>query len=77
MVFKFAAVALAAFWAASFLGSARRKNAAFAEDQPHGSHKDIRDAGPKAMRDEPVREWTETDEDLDESFPASDPPGGY
>ncbi len=29
------------------------------------------------MRDPAVREWTETDEDGDESFPASDPPGGY
>jgi hypothetical protein len=29
------------------------------------------------MRDPDAREWTETDEDLDESFPASDPPGGY
>ncbi|MAW89580.1 MAG: hypothetical protein CL575_07545 [Altererythrobacter sp.] len=53
------------------------QNAAFDKDQPHSSHKDVRDAGPQAMRDKPQREWTETDEDLDESFPASDPPGGY
>lgn len=52
-------------------------NAAFAGDQPHRSHTDVRDAGPSAMRDKPEREWTETDEKLDESFPASDPPGGY
>lgn len=53
------------------------KNAAFGARQPHEGHTDVRDAGPHAMRDKPVREWAETDEDLDESFPASDPPGGY
>ena len=53
------------------------RNAAFAKDQPHNFHTDVRDAGPGAMRDPDAREWTETDEDLDESFPASDPPGGY
>ena len=52
-------------------------HAAFAAGQPSGSHTDIRDAGPAAMRDDDGREWTETDEDGDESFPASDPPGGY
>lgn len=36
----------------------------------------IRDAGPDAMKN-PPGEWDETDEDGDESFPASDPPGGY
>lgn len=53
------------------------RNAAFAEEQPHQGHMDVRDAGPGAMRDPVRREWTEVDEDLDESFPASDPPGGY
>ena len=52
-------------------------HAAFAPGQPSGSHTDVRDAGPEAMRDAPDGEWTETDEDGDESFPASDPPGGY
>mgnify|MGYP001433709938 CR=1 FL=1 len=36
------------------------QNAAFDKDQPHSSHKDVRDAGPQAMRDKPQREWTET-----------------
>lgn len=58
-------------------GKARKRNAAYSPDQPHESHLDIRDAGPEAMRDTPRREWSEIDEDLDESFPASDPPGGY
>jgi len=34
----------------------------------------IRDAGPDAMKDKPVRPWDEIDESSDESFPASDPP---
>ena len=36
----------------------------------------VRDAGPEAMRDEP-RQWGRTDQRVDESFPASDPPGTY
>lgn len=55
----------------------RRQHAAYGPDQPQGSHLDVRDAGAQAMRDEPVREWTQVDEELDESFPASDPPGHY
>ena len=37
----------------------------------------IRDAGPEAMRDKPDGNWTKTDEESDESFPASDPPANY
>lgn len=36
----------------------------------------VRQAGPGAMRN-PPRDWDATDERLDESFPASDPPGRY
>ena len=36
----------------------------------------IRDAGADAMRDTPQR-WSRTDEALDGSFPASDPPATY
>lgn len=77
---KLAIIALVAGAAAVIYTRRKRtiqRNAAFAQDQPHFSHKDVRDAGPEAMRDKPQRDWTETDEDLDESFPASDPPGGY
>lgn len=45
---------------------------AFADDQ--GVR--VRDAGPDAMRDPPSG-WSKTDEEDDESFPASDPPGNY
>ena len=36
----------------------------------------IRDAGPQQMRN-PPRTWDRVDEQVDESFPASDPPGSY
>jgi len=35
---------------------------------------EVRDAGPEAMKDKPVRKWDEIDQASDESFPASDPP---
>ncbi|MCJ2189183.1 hypothetical protein [Novosphingobium beihaiensis] len=37
---------------------------------------EVRDAGPENMKDKPAR-WSQTDEAIDESFPASDPPGTY
>ena len=36
----------------------------------------VRPAGTREMR-APPRQWDRVDEALDESFPASDPPGGY
>ena len=51
---------------------------AFATGQEPGENvAKVRDAGPEAMADTPRREWTETDQTSDESFPASDPPGTY
>ncbi|MXO48107.1 hypothetical protein GRI69_07545 [Erythrobacter vulgaris] len=77
MILRLVAIMAAGAFAASCMRKTRKRNAAYAPDQPHESYLDIRDAGPDAMRDAPRREWTEIDEDLDESFPASDPPGGY
>ena len=55
-----------------------RTPAAFAEGQgAPGNDTQIRDAGPEAMRDPSGEPWNEADEDSDESFPASDPPGNY
>ena len=39
-----------------------------------GQSGSARSAGPEAMRD-PPSEWDQTDQSMDESFPASDPPG--
>lgn len=47
---------------------------AFAGNQGNAK---VRDAGPNAMRDESSRSWTKTDEQSDQSFPASDPPSNY
>lgn len=37
---------------------------------------EVRDAGPESMTS-PPKSWSATDEALDESFPASDPPSTY
>ena len=39
-------------------------------------HRYVRAAGRKEMS-APPRHWDRVDETVDESFPASDPPGGY
>ena len=53
--------------------------AAFAPGQPGGDENfaKVRDAGPEAMADKPQRGWSKTDEQSDQSFPASDPPSNY
>ena len=42
--------------------------------QPAPPTPKVRSAGPEAMQN-PPRRWDEHDQALDESFPASDPPG--
>ena len=43
---------------------------------PTATDDTVRPAGTKDM-DMPPRRWTKVDEESDESFPASDPPGNY
>jgi len=53
-------------------------NSAFAPGQAGGENRtQVRDAGPAAMADQAKREWTKVDEESDQSFPSSDPPGNY
>lgn len=44
---------------------------------PAGSSGIIRDAGPEEQHGVSHRDWDMVDEQSDESFPASDPPGNY
>jgi hypothetical protein len=49
---------------------------AFKDEKPAGAPEDpaqVRLAGPEGMRDKP-KQWEKTDQAVDESFPASDPP---
>jgi Protein of unknown function (DUF2934) len=47
-----------------------------AKEKPGDDHSFVRPAGRKLMED-PPSSWSKTDEESDESFPASDPPGNY
>jgi hypothetical protein len=63
----------------SFLGDEEEKPAAahsrgVTAPGPVGQSGAARSAGPEAMRD-PPSEWEKVDQAIDESFPASDPPG--
>ena len=54
------------------------QNSAFADGQAGGSNfSQVRDAGPHAVKDDKKRAWTKVDEESDQSFPSSDPPGNY
>jgi len=58
-------------------GDSKRPHAAFARGQAaKGNVAKVRDAGPAAMRDSP-NTWSKVDQQIDESFPASDPPATY
>ncbi len=51
--------------------------AAFADGEATDVHATpIRNAGPEAMKSD-VKDWDMIDQQADESFPSSDPPGNY
>lgn len=45
-------------------------------EKPKDPPQPIRPAGPENQKDPPP-DWSKTDEEGDESFPASDPPANY
>ena len=49
---------------------------ALSSREEEGDYRYVRTAGPREMS-APPRHWDRVDEAVDESFPASDPPGGY
>jgi len=58
-------------------GRSIERHAAFAQNEvAPGNATQVRNAGVDAMRDTP-KKWSKTDETIDQSFPASDPPGTY
>jgi hypothetical protein len=74
MILKLAALAGLGYAGYRYYEHNRRgSRAAFAGNQGDAR---VRDAGPAAMRDGPAN-WSKTDEVLDQSFPASDPPANY
>lgn len=74
-LFKLAAVGVAAYAAWKYFESNQPGNepVAFASGEATPGFAPVRNAGPDAMRSDPS-EWDKVDEEVDESFPASDPP---
>ncbi|MFD1913095.1 hypothetical protein [Halodurantibacterium flavum] len=46
------------------------------DEQARAAGNDVRQAGREDMRN-PPKQWDKLDEELDQSFPASDPPANY
>ena len=58
-------------------GRTGEPHAAFADGETAlGNSTQVRNAGAESMRD-PPNGWSKTDQRIDESFPASDPPSTY
>ena len=74
MIFKLAALAGIGYAGYKYY----EKNHASSRAAFAGSQGDmtVRNAGQDSMRD-PSGKWTKTDEEVDQSFPASDPPANY
>ena len=78
MLIQLAAISAIGFFGYRYYDKHRgQKHAAFDTNQTQDGPNAVRDAGPEAMRDKPVMDWDKTDEESDESFPASDPPANY
>jgi hypothetical protein len=66
-----------AVWKAISGSGGKLQHAGFAPGASAGANfAKVRTAGPEGMRSNPP-EWDKTDQAMDESFPASDPPATY
>ncbi|MFC4294111.1 hypothetical protein ACFO0A_03455 [Novosphingobium tardum] len=66
-----------AVWKAISGSGGKLQHAGFAPGESDGANfAKVRTAGPEGMRSNPP-EWDKTDQAMDESFPASDPPATY
>ena len=66
-----------AVWRAMTANNGKLQHAGFAPGETDGENfAKVRHAGPEGMRSDP-ESWSKRDQALDESFPASDPPGTY
>ncbi|NNC59997.1 MAG: hypothetical protein HKO05_08390 [Erythrobacter sp.] len=78
MLIQLAAISAIGYFGYRYYDKRRGQgHAAFDAKQAQDGTNAVRDAGPGAMRDKPVMDWDKTDEESDESFPASDPPANY
>jgi hypothetical protein len=71
---KIGALGLFAAFLFRLLNKASEIAEAETETPPYPS---VRDAGPEHQEGIDARDWDMVDEQSDESFPASDPPGNY
>ncbi|MGB3167466.1 MAG: hypothetical protein WBA68_11900 [Alteraurantiacibacter sp.] len=79
MLIKLAALGALGFAGYKYWEKQNSRNEAFADGEAGGENfAQIRNAGPKAMKDTPEKDtWDKVSEESDESFPASDPPANY
>ncbi len=78
MLIKLAALGAAGFVGYQFYRKRRETNEAFAADQAGGPNfAQVRNAGAAATATGDEGKWDAVDEEIDESFPASDPPANY
>jgi len=75
---RMAVLGAAGYGLYKYVAGEQRSHAAFAKGEgSEGNFSQVRNSGPSAMADRDNRGWDATDESLDQTFPASDPPSTY
>lgn len=76
---RLAVLGAAGYGLYKYVSGEQRAHAAFAKGENTGENfSKVRNSGPAAMADrDDSRGWDATDESLDQTFPASDPPSTY